>query len=103
MRAYSKKYYAENQEVLSATSRKRKAATRVRFQKLKRTLFCQECGENHPATLDFHHREGEVKSFTISENLQNYGWEKIKKEMAKCDVLCSNCHRKHHHDKRMES
>lgn len=63
----------------------------VREQKIR----CQKCGEDHPAVLDFHHRDRHAKSFTIS-TLWRRGWSKarIAAEIAKCDVLCSNCHRK---------
>jgi hypothetical protein len=43
--------------------------------------------------MDFDHREGEEKAGTIASQVCNWSWEKIKAEVAKCDVVCSNCHR----------
>lgn len=70
---------------------------------------CSRCPETHPATLDLHHREGEIKNPALrprradgrSKNGGN-GWTglsfaAIQEELAKCDVLCANCHRKAHH------
>ena len=54
---------------------------------------CMDCGVSyHPYVMDFDHREG--KKFNVSE-----WWHKsssldtLRAEMAKCDVVCSNCHR----------
>ena len=56
------------------------------------------CGENHPACLDFHHKDKKDKSFNVAIMASSgYSIEKIKEEIAKCIVLCSNCHRKEHY------
>lgn len=53
---------------------------------------CLKCGYNkcHRA-MGFHHRDPKTKSFGISEGITN-SWEILKKELDKCDLLCSNCH-----------
>ncbi len=56
---------------------------------------CQNCGYNEClAALDFHHRDPEAKEFSIAQYMCS--WDKIKIELDKCDLLCSNCHRKKH-------
>lgn len=59
---------------------------------------CEKCGY-HKCTkaLDFHHRDPKEKEFRISSG-KSIGWEKTKKEIEKCDLLCSNCHREIHHE-----
>lgn len=58
---------------------------------------CSRCGESHPATLDFHHIDPSKKSFGLSvARCYTSSLDKIKVEIAKCEVLCSNCHRKEH-------
>ena len=53
------------------------------------------CGENRPAALDFHHLED--KSFNITHAVRRgMGIERINKEIAKCVVMCANCHRVAH-------
>lgn len=49
---------------------------------------CIECGEKHPCKLDFDHREN--KEEVVSRLIWN---AKLKREIAKCDVLCAGCHR----------
>ena len=44
------------------------------------------------AAMEFHHVNG--KDFSIG-NIANRKWEVIKKELDKCELLCSNCHRLH--------
>jgi protein-arginine kinase activator protein McsA len=58
---------------------------------------CEMCGEDHPAALQFHHRNPEEKEFAIS-HLISRGWSKskIQIEIDKCRVLCANCHAKLH-------
>ena len=41
--------------------------------------------------MDFDHIED--KSFNISSALNLQNFEDIKKEIEKCEVVCSNCHR----------
>jgi len=54
---------------------------------------CVECGESRPETLQFDHIDPSTKSFAISSALRNnYAWQRIANEMAKCQVLCANCH-----------
>jgi len=52
------------------------------------------CGETDPTMLDFHHRRGEVKEFSMSDAITAaMKWEKIVVEANKCVLLCSNHHR----------
>jgi hypothetical protein len=60
-------------------------------------LKCKVCGFNHPASLDFHHRNPEDKLKDISVlKWSGCSNETFIKEIEKCDVLCSNCHRIEH-------
>lgn len=59
---------------------------------------CCLCGYNRCwAALDFHHKDQSQKEFVISGNYTR-SWEVLKKELDKCDLICSNCHREIHND-----
>ena len=59
---------------------------------------CAECnGVFHPAVFDFHHVDGPVKDSDISSMLDAASIDRIDVELAKCKMLCSNCHRLEHH------
>ena len=61
---------------------------------------CQRCGYSKSlAALDFHHRDPKEKDFNIAHRKMILN-EAIKKELDKCDLLCSNCHREEHEIKK---
>jgi hypothetical protein len=55
---------------------------------------CEKCGyDRNYAALSFHHRDSSLKKFTLDlQNITNRKWERILEELAKCDLLCMNCH-----------
>ena len=56
---------------------------------------CVDCGESDPIVLEFDHRDPSGKSFNIGDGVARaYGTQRIKDEIAKCDVRCANCHRR---------
>jgi hypothetical protein len=56
---------------------------------------CCICGYSKCiGAMDFHHIESQIKDFTISSRMTS--WEAIEKELRKCVLLCSNCHREAH-------
>lgn len=65
----------------------------------KKSCKCS-CGQSHPATLDFHHRDKKSKDKSIADLVQHCGLARLKKEIAKCDVLCANCHRILHYEEK---
>lgn len=80
-----------------------RAETLRKVRALKIEIGCLMCGfKSHHAALEFHHRDPKTKKFRLGEG-RNYSWEAVEIEMAKCDVLCSNCHAILEHDKRILS
>ena len=58
---------------------------------------CQECGYNkYNGALEFHHLEPSEKDFSLGHKGYCIAWEKVKLELDKCVLLCSNCHREVH-------
>lgn len=54
---------------------------------------CTVCGEADPVVLDFDHLSGKWREVTVMANVS--GRVNLLAEMAKCRVLCANCHRRH--------
>ena len=71
------------------------------FNHLKSGLKCARCGESRSAALDFHHISGE-KKLVIGQLAGLARKETILAEIAKCEVICSNCHRVEHLGLRIE-
>ncbi len=68
----------------------------LKFQEFKKSLnlSCAKCGfKEHTCALDFHHKNPDEKDFPIDAG---YSMKKILAEIAKCIVLCANCHRIEH-------
>jgi len=58
---------------------------------------CRGCGLGSPVdALEFHHLDPKTKEFAISVDGIPRGWKKIEAELAKCVLLCANCHRETH-------
>ncbi len=61
---------------------------------------CVVCGYNRcAAALDFHHRNPHRKDKAIVNNIADWKWSDLKRELDKCDLVCANCHREIHHGK----
>jgi Fe-S-cluster-containing hydrogenase component 2 len=62
---------------------------------------CIDCKLSYPKSpyviFDFHHRDPTQKDVDWTK-LKLRSWDKITKELDKCDLLCSNCHRIRHHN-----
>ena len=99
---YSAAHYLKNRESIIAKSIAKNKSQRKEFQEYKATLSCSVCGENHPATLDFHHHTPHPDNIKINVLIKQYKFALAMREIEeKCAVLCSNCHRKHHHEERL--
>lgn len=58
---------------------------------------CSGCGRaGHQAIFEFHHRDPSEKEFGITSDGIPHRWEKVVAELAKCVMLCANCHREVH-------
>jgi hypothetical protein len=58
---------------------------------------CDGCGRTGPAAIfDFHHRDATQKDFGVGQDGIPRRWEKVVAELAKCVMLCANCHREVH-------
>ncbi len=89
-------WYKRNNKSVMARQKPQKEARRAaklkQWQEYKATLKCNRCPENHPATLQFHHKGG--KEANLAEVFRIWSWERLMREVAKCEVLCANCHAK---------
>ncbi len=94
--AYKREHYAANKHVYIAKAHRRKQAIALERAGLLVEFFrkrpCVDCGESDPLVLEFDHL-GE-KSFNIAKGLRSHSWQAVLDEIAKCEVVCANCHRR---------
>ena len=93
-------WYPQNRERQYALTKQRERRLREFVSSLK--VKCRWCEESHPATLDFHHNGRKGVNMTQVVKL-GWGKERILREVAKCTVLCANCHRKLHWEERQDN
>lgn len=57
---------------------------------------CKDCDQSfEPYVMDFDHRDPSTKRFVIGFMVsKRMPREAIEQEIAKCDLVCANCHRK---------
>lgn len=89
-------HYLKNKTIYKKHSILSKQNTKKWWNDFKSTLKCEQCGENHPGCLDFHHIEPNEKKFGVSVLIGRNNKNEALKEIKKCIVICSNCHRKLH-------
>jgi hypothetical protein len=100
-RNYQRSWYQRHKTKRLARIYKRKADTYEYVQNIKNQLSCVDCGERHPATLQFHHLNLEDKMFNVADAVRNgLSLDRIKQEISKCIVLCANCHAIRHFNMR---
>ena len=57
---------------------------------------CAQCGYNkHPVALELNHIDPTTKTYSIGRDLISISMKKLVEELAKCEVLCANCHQIH--------
>jgi predicted HNH restriction endonuclease len=60
---------------------------------------CEICGYNKfQGALEFHHRDPTQKDFQLSKARSWTFNERVKNELDKCQILCSNCHKELHNE-----
>ena len=84
-------YCHECSECLNERTRLRKMRHRILINTIKMESGCVDCGYNKsPFALQFDHTADD-KEFTIGASV-TFSWQRIEKEIAKCEVVCANCH-----------
>lgn len=94
--AYHREHYLANKErYIAQAGQRNKALIEERTQYLVAFLRehpCVDCGEADPIVLEFDHLRD--KKFGIATGIRNRNWNDVLDEIAKCDVVCANCHRR---------
>lgn len=96
-RKLSRKHYKNNKDYYKEKNRINKKKSKEWFKKFLENKCCTICKESDSATFDFHHLDPNKKEHNIGKLAgTTYSIKKLQKELEKCVLLCSNCHRKVH-------
>lgn len=88
-------WHQRNKERRRVAIRLRRSAKRQYVQDLKEGKSCLDCGiEYPPYVYDFDHLPEFEKSFPLSSTgMRDKTLDQIIAEVAKCELVCANCHR----------
>lgn len=94
-RAYARRHYEENCDAYKQRARAHAVLMRARVRELVREAKsrpCADCGVSYPFyVMQFDHLFD--KEFNIGDAIRrSYGVKRVLAEIAKCEVVCSNCH-----------
>lgn len=99
-RNYQLEYYYRNkdkEEYKRKAYLRRKKRANAKYKDVnayKEKHGCQDCGETDPVVLEFDHIRGDKVS-DVSRLIQtNASIKAIWEEIAKCEVVCANCHKR---------
>lgn len=101
-RLWYRQYYKNSPKEKQRLKKKREKLIEEKRSLLreKKSVPCKDCGKSYPYyVMDFDHLE--KKSFTIASSLPFNNIEQLKKEIEKCEIVCSNCHRERTHARRV--
>lgn len=99
-RAVSRRHYERHKEDYLARSRRANPIVRrsvnMRILEYLHQHACVVCGEQDCVVLEFNHLDPAAKLANIGEiATRGYAWALVAEEIAKCEVLCANCHQRH--------
>jgi hypothetical protein len=92
----------EEMKEIAERARLKRGKRNRRFVDAYKAFFgCRRCGEGDPICLDLHHRNPLEKEFAISAYTFRATFYGLAIELEKCEVVCSNCHRKIHNERQI--
>jgi len=92
-REYNRKP-SRQKSIASRRTRVKKSNSKL-IRRHKSLLGCVFCSEKEPCALDYHHISSSEKDGNIATMI-SWSQESLVREIRKCVVICSNCHRKLH-------
>lgn len=86
-----RRWYAANKATVYAKKQRKRVRLRELIREAK-DVPCADCGVRYPTyVMDFDHRAD--KTIIVSKLVEFGSVRKLLNEIAKCDVVCANCHR----------
>lgn len=95
-RAYLKAHYNTNRDYYLRKAKLRNLQVRNKVKEYiwsyLSTHACIDCGEKDPVVLEFDHMSN--KTSDVASLVYSNSFEKVVREISKCEVRCANCHRR---------
>lgn len=103
MKEYRRKHYRLNKQSYIDRSSQTKDRLREILRGVK-DVPCMDCGIKYPYyVMDLDHRDSGTKECNPAKLVTMGSISKLLVEIAKCDVVCANCHRQRTHNRGLYS
>ena len=90
---YDKENYQKNRERRREQTKYLRQSNVRKLHEYKEAHPCADCGNHFPAVcMDFDHT-GSDKEANVADLVTRRSWERLQEELAKCELVCANCHR----------
>lgn len=92
-RAYDAAYHQRVKDRRREQKRRRADETRAFLRALKQGKPCADCGEVFdPAAMQWDHLPGFIKGGNLGDMGRKASRGRLLEEIAKCELVCANCH-----------
>jgi hypothetical protein len=96
----SRRRREQNPEAVRAAKHRLLAKTRAAVHAAK-SRPCADCGTQYPYyVMEFDHLDASSKEFNVSAGVTSVSYERLLAEIAKCEVVCANCHAERTHQRK---
>lgn len=103
--AYQRAWYERNRRTVIQRAQRNRYATARDSRQLVRAYLaehpCLDCGENDVDVLDFDHLREKTTEVSVMVR-KGWSWRTICDEIAKCEVVCTNCHKRRTRQRRQK-
>src|SRR5688572_15187542 len=95
LKLYDREYWAKIKHLKTKLKNERTKLKRLEIRKFILSFLqkssCMDCGLSDWRVLEFDHRDRKTKKINIEDSTK-YSLKVAKEEIAKCDIVCANCH-----------
>jgi hypothetical protein len=92
-KAAKRDWYLRNKNLTYERTKQTREKRRNIIREIKESIPCKDCGVSYPYwVMQFDHIGTDEKIDTINTLLANSSMQVVMDEIAKCELVCSNCH-----------
>lgn len=91
-REITRRHYCAHRESYYARNRRKRRRMQALIGLIKSGMGCYYCQNSDSRMLEFHHLNPSEKSGNVSNLVRGWTWRRVFMEIAKCRVVCRNCH-----------
>lgn len=90
--ARTRQHYQDNKDAYKKRAKDRDKKLRAELAVYKESHPCADCKQFYPSyVMDFDHLRD--KKFGVSQKFTRFSADEVWEEIAKCELVCANCHR----------